>query len=357
MADTTETTSNVTYTPGKQISTASNWMRKYRVRIYKHTKPTTGAQSAQTYYQNFTTENASDTVLDVSNLRVIFNVKRNALYYPNQALITIYNLNAATENSIIQEGYRVVLEAGYSSGNYGQIFDGTVLMCNRFKQDATDYILNILAIDGQQFINEGYCSFTFAKGQTVRQVVKNICDKASNPIQLGYASPSLDSIKLSKGIADSGSVKTTLADIARTINGTWYVDGGKLYMIAYSDSAAKLPGGLKQAVELNPKTGLLGNPQQVDYGVTARCLINPKLAPYGLIHIASEYITEQMVTIGTQSQGISTPYMLDSDGTYRVCSVNFCGDTRGNDWYAEVVAVGQGGDMMSMLMQNGYTAN
>ena len=348
-----ETSSNVTYQPGLVVSSTKNWMRDYRVKVYAHTVPVSKS-ATETYNQAFAEENEKDIVLDVSNLRVVFDIKRFAQYYPNSALITIYNLNAKTENTIIQEGYRIVVEAGYKGNvNYGQIFDGTVIQCNRQKQEGTDYILNILALDGNQFINEGYCSFTYAKGQTARDVVQNICNKASNPIQLGYASPALDKIKLSKGIAVSGQPKETLADIAKTINGTWFVDGGNLYVIAYADSADKLPGGLNQAVELNPATGLLGNPQQVEFGIQARCLINPKLMPYGLVHISNQYLTEQLVSIGSFSQGISTPYVLDPEGIYRICSVEFRGDSRGNDWYANAVAVGQTGDMAFMLTQGG----
>lgn len=351
MADT-----DVTYTPGKALSSTANWGRQYRVKIYQHTQAIAGAKDAKTYNQKFAQEKETDKILDVSDLRVQFSVSRTAMLYPNQAKITIYNLNAATENTIVQEGYRVIVEAGYPA-NYGQIFDGSVIMCNRYKLEGKDYILNIIALDGTQFLNEGFCSFTYAKGQTARQVVQNICDKATNPITLGYASPQLDKIQYSKGATAYGSPKTTLADIARSINGTWFIDNGSLYMIAYSDNAAKLPGGYNQAVELNPQTGLLGNPQQVNYGVQARCLINPKLMPYGLIHITNSYITQQLVSIGSYSQGISMPYELDPEGIYRICSVTFTGDTRGNEWYADIVAVGQSGAMMSMLTQSGYTAN
>ena len=350
MADT-----DATYTPGRVLSTSSNWRRQYNVKIYRHTQAIANSKDAKAYNQQFAKEKDSDKVLDVSNLRIQFSINRVAMYYPNQARITVYNLNASTENAIVQEGYRIIVNAGYPE-NYGQIFDGTIIMCNRYKQNATDYILNIVALDGSQFLNEGFCSFTYAKGQTARQVVQNVCDKASNPISLGYASPQLDTVTYSKGATAYGSPKTTLADIARSINGTWFVDGNKLYMISYSDNVAKLPLGSK-AVKLNPKTGLLGNPQQVDYGIQARCLLNPQIMPYGLIDVASQYVTQQLVSIGNFSQGISRAYELDPAGIYRVCSVTFTGDTRGNEWYADIVAVGQAGEMMSMLAQSGYTAN
>lgn len=353
-----QTTAKTTYAPtGKALSSTLNWMRLYHVKIYHHTKAIATSSDAKTYNQEFAKQQDTDKVFDVSDLRIQFSIRRCALYYPNQAIIQIYNLNADTENAIIQQGYRVVVEAGYQSGNYGQIFDGNVIMCTRLKQNGVDFILNILAIDGDPFLNSAFCSFTYAKGQTARQVLSSICNKASNPVSLGYASPSLDNIVLSKGGSVYGQPKKTLADMAKTINGTWYIDNGQLYMFAYSDRADKLPGGLKQAVELNPQTGLLGNPQQVNYGVQARCLLNPKIVPYGLIHIPSRYITEQMVQVGSFSKGISIPYTLDPYGIYRVCSVTFTGDTRGNEWYSDIIAVDQGGDMMSMLTNPNYTAN
>lgn len=346
---------DATYTPGKTISSTANWMRQYRIKVYQHTEAVSNSKDASTYNQEFSAEKDTDIVLDVSDLRCVFSVRRAALHYPNQALVTIYNLNANTEKSIIEEGYRIVIEAGYPS-NYGQIFDGTVLMCTRTKQDGTDYILNILAIDGSQFINEGYCTYAYARGQTLRDVAQGIADKASNPIHLEYASPMLDKIRLSKGIAGHGSVKTTLADIARTINGTWYVDKGQLYIIGYSDSKDNLPFG-KTAVKLTPQTGLLGTPQQVGYGVKARSLLNPQIEPYSLVNIPKQYILEQMVQIGSFSDGATRQQLLDKEDIYRVCSVTFSGDTRGNEWYSDIITVVQGGDMMAMLTDSSYTGN
>ena len=346
---------DMTYIPDKTLSSTANWMRQYRIKVYTHTAPPSASTKTETYNQEFATEKDTDLVLDVSDLRCVFNVRRVALYYPNQALVTIYNLNASTEKSIIEEGYRIIIEAGYPS-NYGQIFDGTVLMCTRTKQDGTDYILNILAIDGSQFVNEGYCTYTYARGQTLRDVAQGIANKASNPIQLKYASPMLDTIKLSKGIAGHGSVKTTFSDIARTINGTWYVDNGQLYIVAYSDSKDILPMG-KKAVKLTPQTGLLGTPQQVGYGVKARSLLNPQIVPYGLVNIPSQYILEQMVQIGSYSEGVTRQQLLDKEDLYRVCSVTFTGDTRGNEWYSDVVTVTQSGEIMAVLGDSSYTGN
>jgi hypothetical protein len=352
MADSVNTIYSST---GDVVSTSVNWMRKYRVLVYAHV-----VNQASTTTTEFAQEMTGDIALDVSDLRCKFEIKRFALYYPNQAIITLYNLNASTENTIIQEGYRIIVEAGYdndSSENYGQIFDGTVLMCNRWKDSGMDYILQILALDGTQFINEGYCSFTYEKGQTARSVIENIAGKASNAISLGYASPVFDTLTYSKGMVVHGLAKNTLSDIAKTANGTWFVDNGKLYVIAYADSSSDLPLG-KQAVELSETTGLLGNPRQVNQGVNAKMLLNPRVVPYGLVHISNSLITQQLVSIGSYSNGISTPaYTLDPEGIYRVVSVTFTGDTRGNEWYTEITSVTQTGNIPEMLQGINGTIN
>lgn len=364
--DKTQTKTDKTYVPvNEALPSSLNWMRGYNVRIYHHTQEIGGSKDAATYNQEFAKELPTDKVLEVSDLRVRFSIRRCAMYYPNQAIIQIYNLNVNTENTIIQQGYRLVIEAGYGKkesgsgidNNYGQIFDGNIIMCTRLKQDGVDFILNILAIDGDPFLNSAFCNFAYAKGQTARKVVNDVCSRASNPVHLQYASAALDKITMSKGGIVYGQPKKILADLAKTINGTWFIDNGELHMFSYSDSADELPNGLMQAVELQPQTGLIGNPQQVNYGVQARSLLNPKIVPYGLIHIAGKYITGQMVQVGTFSQGISTPYTLDPNGIYRVCTVTFTGDTRGNEWYSDIIAVDQGGDMMSMLTNPTYTAN
>jgi hypothetical protein len=356
MADTT--TGLPTYeSTGKVISSTANWMRNYKCQIYTHTVaaiqyPQFASNPAtQQAMQTFTQPLASDIVIDVSQLRCTFSAQHYALYYPNICNITIYNLNAEYENAIIQEGYRLVLQAGYGD-NPGEIFDGDILMCTRSKINGTEMVLNILAMDGGQFYNYGFANFTVAKGQSARAVVNNVTNNTAVPVTLGYASPALDKIMLTKGFSAHGLARETLSDMAKTINGTWFIEGGKLYIMAYADAADQLPGNLKQAIELNDKTGLLGNPQQQEQGITCKSLLNPAIQLYGFVHLSNTEITESMVDVGSLSQGISKKYSLDPEGLYRVISINHNGDTRGNTWYSDITAVTQAGLIPEMLSLN-----
>jgi hypothetical protein len=224
-------------------------------------------------------------------------------------------------------------------------------MCTRSKENGTEMVLNILAMDGAEFLQFGFANFALTKGQSMRAVTEHMAAKASTPVKLAYASPILDKIKLAKSYVAHGKCADSLTEIAKSIDGTWFIEGGKLYIIAYSDSATKLPLGL-QAVELSPKTGLLGNPQQQDQGVKGRSLLNPAIQIYGLLKIKNDLITEQMVDIGSYSSGISMKYALDPHGIYRVISVNHNGDTRSNTWYSDFVTVSQDGNIPEMLGVN-----
>jgi hypothetical protein len=352
------TTTDVIYkSTGNVTSTTTDFIRTYRVRVYKHTSNVNGVQypNSNETVEQFTRAQTSDTILDVSGLRCEFDVKRCAMYYPNTATVKIYNLAAGTETDIMEEGYRVIVEAGYekssSDSNWGQIFDGDILMCSREKQNGTDYILTILAVDGGELYDEGYANFTIDRGTTARNVVDNITNKASVAVDTGYISPSLKNKTYSKSIAVHGQVRNTLNDICKSLNCTWYIDNGQLNIIQYASDKSYLPNGMS-AIHLSPKTGLLGNPKQVNQGVECKCLLNPQIVPYSLIEIDQQLITRQLVTLGTYSDGISTAYALDPYGLYRVVSVNHHGDTRSgaaNSWCTEISAVTQNGNIPEML--------
>lgn len=90
------------------------------------------------------------TALNVSNLRTVFEIKKNALGQPSIAHIMIYNLAPDTEAQIIKEGFHVQLEAGYVA-QYGLIFNGDIIQVFRNREDGINYRLEIIAADGKNF--------------------------------------------------------------------------------------------------------------------------------------------------------------------------------------------------------------
>lgn len=130
------------------------------------------------------------TALDVSNLRTVFEIKKNALGQPSIAHIMIYNLAPDTEAQIIKEGFHIQLEAGYAA-QYGLIFDGDIIQVFRNREDGINYRLEIIAADGKSFYGGNFIRTTLAAGSNPRDVIEAAAKLAYYPIEIEHVSENL----------------------------------------------------------------------------------------------------------------------------------------------------------------------
>lgn len=277
------------------------------------------------------------TALDVSQLRCTFNIQKTILQQPNFSEVVIYNLSPTTENSIIREGNRIVVEAGYEGDQYGLIFDGNVIQPIRDKEDGVTYRLTLRSLDGDRFYNQGTVGFSMLKGQSNRAIVENCVSKAKIPTQLGSISEGLANTKLTRGKVVFGLARDYLRQIAQSNNATFYLEDGRVNIVRATDP----PQG--EIFDLSPTSGLIGVPAQNDYGVQFRCLLNPRIKINSLVHIDNSLIRAQSYQLNQVVRN------LDNDGIYRVIGVTYIGDTRGDEWYCECQTVSQAGMMPSMM--------
>ncbi|NOU95586.1 hypothetical protein GC093_20470 [Paenibacillus sp. LMG 31456] len=275
--------------------------------------------------------------LDVSQLRCTFKIQKTILQQPNFSEIVLYNLAPDTENSIIQEGNRIVIEAGYEGDQYGLIFDGDIIQPVRDKEDGVTYRLTLYSLDGDRFMNQGFVGFSVLKGQSSRSLVENVVSQAKIPTLLGSISSEFSSQELSRGKVVFGLAKDYLRQLAQSQDASFYVEDGKVNIVRMSD----LPEG--EITELSPASGLIGMPAQNDQGVTFKCLLNPRIKINTLVHINNSLIRAQTFQ---QGQPIRN---LDGDGIYRVIGVTYTGDTRGDAWECECQTVSQAGILPGMI--------
>jgi len=284
-------------------------------------------------------KNGVDTVLDVSDLRVVFDIKK-ALIGERYGEISIYNLNVKTENQIIKEGLEVIIEAGYEGdGNYGIIFKGNIIQPLQYKENATTYVLKLVCLGDDDFRNFGIVNFSMQKGQNARDIVEGISQNSSVSGSLGKISDDFYSTPQTiRGKSFFGLSKDYLRQLAQSHNATYFNDDGKINLIKLSD------GDPNTAIELNSQSGLIGFPEQIDFGVNVKSLLNPNLRLDSWIKLNNQDIKLGQYNIGN-------PFLqpLDFDGLYRIIDINYHGDTRGNDWYADMITVSQSGLVPSML--------
>lgn len=304
--------------------------------------------------------NKDDDAWEVGQLKCVFKVEKSVFPTVNFAEVKIYNLESNTETSIIKEGSRIIIEAGYdgfiqttttdangdpvkisSPKQYGNIFDGEVVQILRDREDNIDYTLTLIAYDGDAYLNRSFIKFSVNKGMNQRQIINQLAVQATNPADVGHISPDLSTKTLPRGKVFFGAPKGYLRDIARDNNANLWIDDGQITIAKVTD----IPKG--QALVLSPQTGLIGVPQQTQEGVQYRSLMNPAITLFSLVKLDNTIVRQLKLQMG------QLPAILDDDGQYQTAKIVHTGDTRGNDWYTDVVGISRyGGGALPMLLSN-----
>ena len=278
----------------------------------------------------------TEDALDLSDLRFIFRIKRGDVQTPNTLRVRVYNVAPQTALRTMKEFTRVVLQAGYE-GNYGIIFDGTIIQVRIGRENQTDTYVDITAADGDSAYNFGFVNQTLAAGATMQDVVDaSLKAMAPKGVTKGYMAP-LSSRPMPRGQVLFGLARDFMAGVARTTQSVWSIQDGRAVM--WPETSYQ-PGDIP---DIGPDTGLVGLPEQTSNGITARMLLNPSVKIGTLIRLKTEAIQlyEYSPDIKQQAENgrISQQAALQDQGYYYVMLAEHWGDTRGNDWYTEVVCL------------------
>lgn len=280
-------------------------------------------------------ENAGDA-LDLSELRFSFVVKRGDFQTPNSARIRVYNMNPDTMARVQKEFKRVVLQAGYE-GNYGLIFDGTVVQTRRGRTSQVDTHLDITAADGDAAYNFAYVSTTLAAGSTAQDHF-NVAAQAmaKHGVGVGYTA-GLQSNPLPRGKVMFGMARDVLACTARNTETTWSIQDGKLQVVPES---SYMPSEIQV---INSDTGMIGLPVQTQNGVQVRTLLNPNYKIGTLIELRPGSVQQLEYGLANADQPrnafVQVTNPLNANGYYYVMVAEHQGDTRGNDWYTDLICI------------------
>lgn len=276
---------------------------------------------------NLIVANEKGEGLDLSQLRIVFSIKRSDAQTPNAAEIRVYNVAAETANRIRKEFTSVTLQAGYES-NYGIIFAGNIKQVRIGRESGVDSFIDIAAGDGDNAYNNSVVNTTLAAGASQRdQINASSQAMASKGVSQGYID-NTGSSKLARGKVMYGMSRDYLRQSAEASNASWSIQDGKIQFV-------QLTGVLpSQAVVLNSKTGLIGVPEQTNDGISAKCLLNPMLKIGGKVQINENDIAE------APKNSDKKPPEIEADGFYRILVVEHNGDSRGNDWYSQLTCLG-----------------
>ena len=282
---------------------------------------------------NLLVANNQGDALDLSALRIKFSVKRSNAMTPNAADIRVYNLEEKTANLISKEFTRVILQAGYDS-NYGVIFQGSIKQVIVGRESGTETFIEIIASDGDLAYNFAIVSTSLKKGATQQQQVDAaVATMSPLGVTAGGNTVVEATPQLPRGKVMFGNARNYLRDSAQTVGASWSIQDEKVVFVAKN---AYLPG---QAVVLNSQTGMIGAPQQTLQGVNVKCLLNPNIQIATKIQLDSSQIQRLAINLSVPGTAAAIPAPLTTDGVYFVLVAEHVGDTRGIEWYSNLVTL------------------
>jgi hypothetical protein len=318
------------------------WLRQIKLTVYASTGG--GNQSSG---------------IDLSQMRINFSVHKTIISSsPNLLKAKVYNLSRPpgpdTVGKVKQYG-RVQLACGYlGEGNLGMIFDGTVILYVVGKDNPTDSYIEILAGDEDPAKNHGIAALNWPAGSTPTQ--RNTDMAKAGGYQIGEFQPLKGEQKAIRSVSYIGMVDKGIRNNTNATRSDFFVDDGKAYVIPWS--------GYRQSdvVILSPTTGLIGIPKVTPNGIEAQCLLNPKLRLGGLVKIDTSLLSDvpyepggQNPWVGMSAAGLQTAeggpgfsyaaaQVAPPTGYYKIQMLNHFGDTRGNEWYSEIIGAAAGAD-------------
>ena len=286
--------------------------------------------------------------LELSAFRCVFRVERGDVQTPNSCRVRVYNVRRETASRAMKEFKRLVLFAGYE-GNFGVLFDGTIIQTRFGRESATDTYMDITAADGDFAV----ISATLAAGSTVPDHVA-ACMKAmeKHGVTLGYT-PEFSSKPLPRGKVMAGMVRDYMRSIAKNTKSSWSIQNGKVQIVP---ETSYVPG---QPIAINSKSGMVGYPVQTQNGVTVRTLLNPYIKVSQLIHLDNRAVQEYEYSLDVEQQAQNDLARLQNtlgDGYYYVMVSTHWGDTRGNDWYTEAVCLSANATIAADYVRQGVAA-
>ena len=286
------------------------------------------------------------TGLDLSNMRIRF--KTQAMHdggAPNTAWIRVYNLKEDTANSIStapkDEFKQVSLQAGYENGNYAVIFSGQVMQVKKGKESNVDSYVDIMAADAIEahtfsFLSKSIDSARPAdQGKIISDELSKYGVKTSPNATAALSSGGAGGITLSRGKVAWGLAGARLNELADSTATTWSIQNGVLEITPRNGYKAG------DAIELNSQTGMIGMPESTEQGIQVKCLLNPLLGCGIRVKINNKDINQTSVMGGMYPKYGSIPLYarVTEDGTYRVLVAEHSGDTRGQEWYTDIVCL------------------
>lgn len=288
---------------------------------------------------------------DLSNFKSTFSISWPETKHAKEAEFKIYNLATDLVNKITAgEFAKIQLLAGYQD-NASLIFSGEISYSIDGKANTTDTFVTIHASESDKAFCYATVNTTLAAGYRYTDTFQVLLTSVKNyGVNTGLI-PEFDNIIMPRGKPLYGMHRDEMDRLAKQTNTTWQYVNNSIQMIPENTHSTDI-------IVLNNATGLIGTPQQtINGGVNLQCLINPTIVINSLIRLnnSSLYNLPTALTKTEKKPTTVASSVLSKDGDYKVIEITYRGDTRGNEWYMDLVCTAKGKAKAAQL--NKVTSN
>ena len=191
--------------------------------------------------------------LEITDLRIQFEIEKTAKKNPNSSSIKIYNLTKATRTELEKPNTRCVLYAGYKDQDGPQlIFQGDVTFAwTQFQ--LPDVITEFELGDGASEIRDTTISVGYDKGIKSKQILADVAKKMDVPLVV--PSNLVDRV-WEHGLSYFGSARTLLDKVTKGSDSEWSIQNGTLQVIKTGMVTTR------QGIVLSANSGLVGFPER-----------------------------------------------------------------------------------------------
>ena len=259
-------------------------------------------------YELIIKTNTGEAIIIRNPIRIQFDAVKSVDSGLNSCRVRIYNLSKDKRKKLVKDDtdtntkLEFLLKAGYNK--IETLFKGFILESFSEKSGA-DIVTTIVSMDGLVDAQGSYTSTTVKKGDAINVILKDMPNTTRARIS---DRPVVNRAKVLVGNSLK-LVENNLKD-----DETYYIDEGKLYIIKQNEVVSDI------IPLVNASTGLLNTPTKKKYEVTFNTLLNPT------------------IRIGCQVK-LESIYAENLNGTYKVLTITYRGDSSGTDWSQEVICV------------------
>lgn len=238
-----------------------------------------------------TVQEIQDQGVDLSQLRIKFDLLKTSQVEPNEAEITVYNLTKATYDKISKVDNLVILKAGYEDeGGAKTVFIGNITN-GQYIREGVETRMVLTCFDGHKDFRTIPVSLSYKKGTAVTTILNDILSRI--PIAVARQTI-IPPSTYSSGYSFIGRAFDALTEVLNRVGLTYSIQNNEIYILQHSETVDP------RATKVTPQSGLIETPvsltttngnntEPIDKKrFAARTLLNPSLLPNSLVDITSK---------------------------------------------------------------------